>query len=362
MIHGHGGNTFELARRLGCAVSDIVDMSSNVNPLGPPPGLMDALLKNAHALLRLPEAGAESAVAAWARRCGLPPSRVVPGNGSTELIHLLPRALDIRRALIVGPTYADYADACRMAGTEVVFWTASARSGFAPDLDAIARSIGGADAVFLCNPNNPTGAMISAEALGDLCRTHGETLFVIDESYLPFAGDPSEIGIGNQELANVVVLSSMSKIFRLPGLRIGFATGADPLMARCRRLTLPWSQNALAQAAVVYLVDHQAEMDEFVQASRDYLDRQKAVLVEVIREIPALDVFPGRTAFILCRTPPERKAADLWEALSRQRMLIRDCANFHGLDERYFRISLKRASDNRRLSDALRRFFDPEAN
>jgi threonine-phosphate decarboxylase len=110
MINGHGGNVYQLARDLGCLPSDIIDMSSNVNPFGPPPGLMALLKENIHAITALPEVDAGSAVGAFSARYGLRPDQVVPGNGTTQLIHTLPLALETRHALIVAPTYSDYAD------------------------------------------------------------------------------------------------------------------------------------------------------------------------------------------------------------------------------------------------------------
>lgn len=357
MIQGHGGNTYQLAKKLGCPVTDIVDMSSNVNPLGPPPGLMAFLVENAERILSLPEAEAETAVNAFAHRNGLAPDQVVAGNGTTELIHLLPRALGIKNALIIGPTYADYADACRTAGICFDYWTALADQGFSPQMDAIDRSVRGHDAVFVCNPNNPTGALISREALSTLCRAYPETVFVVDESYLPFAADARSAGMAACGLANVVVLSSMSKIFRVPGLRIGFAAGPGELIGRCRRLTLPWSQNTLAQATTVYLMEHAEIMDDFIEESRVFINREREGLIQALNRIDAIEAFDSCTSFILCRIRRGPMAAELWDHLARKRILVRNCANFHGLGESYFRISLKLAEDNRRVDEALADIF-----
>ena len=357
MKQGHGGNTYRLAKRLGCPVADIVDMSSNVNPLGPPRGLVDFLAENTNLILSLPEVDAETAVCRFAEQNGLTPDQVVAGNGTTELIHLLPRALGIKNALIIGPTYADYADACRMAESRFDYWIASPEQDFAPQMAAIDQSIEGHDAVFICNPNNPTGRLVAREALNTLCLAHPRTIFIVDESYLSFAGDARSTGLATSGLANVVVLNSMSKIFRVPGLRMGFASGPADLMARCRRLILPWSQNALAQAAAAYIMGNTDAMTDFVEESRVFIRSERTALIRALNGFHAIHAFDSHTSFVLCRIGRGPSAAEVWEHLARQRILIRNCGNFNGLDETYFRISLKLAKDNRRVVEALADFL-----
>ena len=121
MINGHGGNIFDKAKELGCDPMDILDMSSNVNPLGPMPGLMNHLHEHLERIIALPEAGAGSIIQAFSSRHDIDPKKVLAGNGTTQLIYTLPVALKIRQALILGPTYSDYADACRMHGVDFRF-------------------------------------------------------------------------------------------------------------------------------------------------------------------------------------------------------------------------------------------------
>ena len=113
MIIGHGGNVYDLAQNLGCEISEIIDMSSNVNPWGTLPGIKSHLAQRLASIESLPEADAGTISGLFAEHQGVGPENVTPGNGSTQLLYALPRALDTRKALIVGPTYADYASACR---------------------------------------------------------------------------------------------------------------------------------------------------------------------------------------------------------------------------------------------------------
>lgn len=354
MIDGHGGNVWRLAAEMGCSPSEITDMSSNVNPLGPPDGLLDLLKEKIDAVLSLPEADAGSAVRAFAERHGLPPEQVIAGNGTTQLIHTIPLALQSRKALIVGPTYADYVDACRMHDIPFDFFMTTKGDAFQPALDRLTAAAWDADTVFICNPNNPTGVLIPAAKLTELCRAAPESCFIIDESYLPFARDGEAHSMMGRDLPNLMVLNSMSKIFRVPGLRIGFLTSAnDDLIRKMARYALPWSLNSLSQLAVRFLMSREAETDAFIEKTRRFLAAERRFFVRALEDIPEITAYPSQTSFVLIELSGDLTAELVCAALGRERILIRNCANFAGLSERFVRVSLKETAENRRVVGVL---------
>lgn len=357
MIDGHGGNIHQLAGELGCRPSDIIDMSSNVNPFGPPPGLSAHLREKIGTVTTLPEVDAGAAVRAFSARFGIRPDQVVPGNGTTQLIHTLPLALATRRALILAPTYADYADACRMHGIPFDYVTSGAFDQFQPDMAELSSAAAGADTVFICNPNNPTGRLIPGAELQELCAAHPDTRFVIDESYLPFVKGGEAHSLMRSGLSNVMVLHSMSKIFRIPGLRIGFMAAPDEIITKMKRYFLPWSLNSLAQEAVVYLMERRDLIDPFVDMSRRLLEEERQRMTDRLAAMPALEPFPSTTSFILARLMRGHTADGILAGLARERILIRNCSNFEGLSDKFIRISLKTPDINRMLTDALARLF-----
>jgi threonine-phosphate decarboxylase len=354
MIKGHGGNIYDLAHRLGCLRSEIIDMSSNVNPLGPPPGLMDFLTENIAAVMALPEADAEEAVRAFAKRYNVCHECVLAGNGTTEIIYTIPRALGTRQACILGPTYSDYADACLMHGVPHEYLIADEALEFQHDIDRVRKQIRGADTVFICNPNNPTGVPIPSDDLAFLCKTHPDIRFVIDESYLPFVGNGYAETMLNCGLPNVLVLNSMSKIFRIPGLRIGFLIASEPLIEKFRHYSLPWNVNSLAHAAVIYLMTQEDENDAFIAATRTFLETERNRFAEMLGTASGFRLFPSQTDFILIRLL-EKKADEVCAYLAQDKILIRNCANFTGLSDRFVRISLKTQEINDMLAEKMLR-------
>lgn len=352
MINGHGGNIFDKAKEWNCDPMDILDMSSNVNPLGPLPGLMTHLHEGLERIIALPEAGAGSIIRAFSGRHGIDPDRVLAGNGTTQLIYTLPVALKIRQALILGPTYSDYADACRMHGVDFRFALSGEKESFCHDPDAI--DVGSCDAVFICNPNNPTGTLIPSEAIESLCRRHPHIRFIIDESYLPFVPEGEAKSLIRSDLANIIILNSMSKIFRIPGLRIGFVAAHPDTAKKIRHFMQPWSVNTLAQAAVNYLMTRNRDVSELIEKTRAYLAEERQFVMTGLETAPGIRLFPSTTSFILAKL--DRLDA---EAVSRQllsyRILIRNCGNFQGLSGQFIRISLKTRDVNQLLTDRLRK-------
>ncbi len=357
MIRGHGGNVHETAREIGVDPDTITDMSSNINPLGPPPPLLAHLQRRIRRIDALPEADAAEAVAAVSRWVGVDPRRLIPGNGTTQFLYALPAAMSPRRAVVLGPTYADYADACRLFQVPVRFVPARAKDDFLPDPAELSNRLAAGDLVFICNPNNPTGVFINPETISSLCREHADVRFIVDESYLPFlpSGDRNSLAGAVDRLPNLAVLLSFSKIFRIPGLRIGFMAAGDQFVACFSRLERPWAMNALAQEAVGFLMAEAESTNAFIHRTRRYLvDERKRILGD-LSKMSGIRVLPSETPFHLVCLKAAITAEELGKTLVKKRILIRNCANFEGLTGQYFRFSLKSPDENDCLIHCLAR-------
>ena len=353
MITGHGGNIFAVAQRLGCGMKEILDMSSNMNPLGPMPELMLHIKNSMDTGTFLPEADAGSIVKLFARQYDISPDQVLAGNGTTQFIYMLPQALSPDRVVIMGPTYADYEDAAAMFGITILRVNASEENLFVPDLVELSDNLSDGDLVFICNVNNPTGTLISRVALEDICRKHPDTLFVIDESYLAFARNGDRFSMIPHIPDNCLVLHSMSKIHKIPGLRAGFLVARRKIADRVRKFHLPWSVNGPAQSAVAFLLTHPSKVKNFILESRDYVKRQMSLLQADLSANGLLKAFPSEGPFFLIKLPDHLNAHQVYEMLCSEKILIRNCANFFGLSDQFIRISLKSPIENRRVTNQL---------
>jgi threonine-phosphate decarboxylase len=342
----HGALNIGELSSLGMSLGDVLDFSANINPFGPSPAVSQAL--TGVPLDRYPDRECLELRVALAEHLGVSPDRVLPGNGASELIWLAALAF-VRpddRALVLGPTFAEYARAAAIMGARVTTWQAREEELFAMPAEEIAEclELWRPRLVFLCNPNNPTGAVLPADVIGAWARQHPGTLFVVDEAYLPFAnGVDSALAFAGGE--NVLVLRSMTKDFALAGLRLGYAVGAASLIEPLRRAQPPWSVNALAQAAGVAALRDLPHR----QGSLERLARARQELVAGLDRLGLVSV-PSATHFFLLRVGD---GASFRLALLRRRgVLVRDCASF-GLPA-FVRIAARQPEENERLLDAVR--------
>ena len=349
MLHGHGGAVYLLAQKYGLSPQEITDHSSNVSPLPPPAGLYDLLGKHLTQIEILPEVDSISLREVLAEQLGLEPEQILPSSGTTEWIFALPRLLRPQKVLILGPTYADYADAARVAGAQIDYFLTQAQELFAVDLEAFRREVSGHEMVFICNPNNPTGVYLPSEGLLSVIRRFPETVFVVDESYLDFVVDLSASLVTQRPFPeNLVVLRSFSKIYRIPGLRLGYAVAGPRLASLLWREYLPWSVNRLAQLAGPWLLQQKGH----VQKVQELVKKERASFFFRLESFSGVKVFPSEVHFFLLRF--SSPAQEIWEGLlKRYKILTRLAENFTGLDTHYLRVALRNPEENDRLLAAL---------
>ncbi len=359
MITGHGGNKRKLAEKIGCDVEDIIDMSSNLNPLGPPETIEPFICNNVMKIRSLPEPDAAPMKNGFARFYGIDENRVVAGNGTTWFIYTLPLALCSKKVLIAGPTYSDYKDACLMFHIEFEHCLATESNAFLPDVEELSRMAAGADTVFICNPDNPTGTLILKDKIEYLLKKHKTTLFIIDESYLPFVENAEDISLVSETgYENLIVLSSMSKIYRIPGLRTGFLSAGPKIVEKMMLYYQPWSVNALAQAVIEHVFNHPEEIEPFFKKTRAYVKEQRQRFVKSLERLKGIQVFDSSTCFILARLKEGLTSGEFCKKIGQHRILIRDCSNFFGLSNQYVRFSLKKQITNDRLSALIRQVLE----
>lgn len=323
-----------------------IDFSSSIGPLRMPPRVRSAIKSSVRLAEDYPDPSASKLVSALAARDGLPRSSIVPGNGAVEMIHCVARALlSGRRVLVQAPTFSEYASAARLSGCRVESLT-----GAKLDVDEFAAKLPRGGCAFLCNPNNPTGAMLTSRQVSRVAREaeSRSCILVVDECFIEMSDAPSESVIGTAaKRPNIIVIRSMTKAFGLAGLRLGYAA-APRRMARMLEAARPtWSVNALAQAAGTLA----AADEKHLERSRAVIAKERAYIEDGIRDMPGLEVYPSSANFMLLRA--RRGSRALQSALLARRILVRDCSDFEGLDGHHVRVSVRARPDNEKLLAAL---------
>ena len=245
-VFDHGGHLTRLATMAGRAAEEIVDFSANINPLGLPDWFRSLVSSTLESVVHYPDPDCSKIVQAVSTRYGADPEEVLVGNGSTEILHLIPRVASARRAVIAVPTYADYAKASQLAGFEIDNVILKESEGFALDPSHLASRLKGGGVVYVGRPNNPTGLVCDAATLRRIAVEHPETLFVVDEAFGDFVTGFESMT--SERPDNVIVLLSLTKIFAIPGLRLGCAIADSSIAESIRRIQPTWSVNCIAQA------------------------------------------------------------------------------------------------------------------
>ncbi|MEW6356535.1 MAG: cobyric acid synthase [Planctomycetota bacterium] len=346
----HGGNLKEVARAAGRPAEEILDFSANVNPLGPPDWLRPLVGATLSSIVHYPDPDCSDVVKAAAQRYGVAEDEILVGNGTTEILHLLPRALRAVRALIPVPAYVDYAAAAELSGLTVEKMPLREEEGFALDLRNLEARLSGDEMVFLGQPNNPTGLLFEADALRALASKHPSSTFLIDEAFGDFVEGMDSLT--QRRPANVVVLLSLTKIYAIPGLRLGCVVADRDLTRRLRDIQPPWSVNTIAQAVGVKAL-HDAD---YLERTRAFVGRRRQELSSELQSLPGLTVYPGKANFVFVRI--DRKdinAPRLAARLLGDGIAIRVCDNYDGLDTRFFRVAVRTEDENARLCESLRR-------
>jgi threonine-phosphate decarboxylase len=342
----HGGKVQDAAESLGV---EPLDFSANINPLGMPP-LKELFLEELEHIGHYPDNSYRNFRRAAAKFVNVDMESIVPGNGSSELIRLFAECCieDGDTALVPTPSFGEYTNQSLLAGATVK------RVNIGKDgLPLLAEGdIAAAKMLFLCNPNNPTGRLLSADLvidLADRCEEE-ETFLLVDEAFIELSEPEESVACIAPHREFLFVMRSLTKSFGVPGLRLGFGVTNETLAGILNRARIPWSIGSLAAAAATYLLG----CEEHLERSRRVI-KDELVWLESALQGLGLRPLPSRVNFILVNIEPSGLASDvLAERTMREGLLVRDCQSFD-LGKSYIRVAVRSRCENERLIAALER-------
>jgi threonine-phosphate decarboxylase len=257
MTAQHGGDVTGIARAFGRAAETLLDFSANVNPFGPPPGVVDVLRRaatNPRILTAYPDPHARALTAFLAEREQIGAERIIVGNGGAAILDAAVRALRVRRCVLPVPAFSEYARALSAASVAVTPFPLRPESGFALDPERLVRCVrsAGAELCIFANPHNPSGALLERDRMLALVRALAAAgcTSIVDEAFIDYVPDASiarELGADEP----VVVLRSLTKFYAIPGLRVGYAFASRALAAPIRSAFPSWPVGTLEQEAAV---------------------------------------------------------------------------------------------------------------
>ncbi len=352
---GHGGDVWSAARGLGVPVSEILDLSASLNPLGQPPGLAEVISQALPLVCHYPDRSTLELRQALATFLGVTPANILPGNGSTALIRVVARAMDLRSIVVLAPVFGEFARSLAITGRPFSYLILKEKNGFAPtqrDLDQLWDQ--DPSCIILSNPVTPAGGLVDPEVLKSLLvQAHRRrTWVVLDEAFIDFAPEAARNFSPPlvERYPRLVVLRSITKFYCLAGLRLGYALGNSDTMANLAPLAQAWSVNTLAQKAGVHCLG----LDEYAAQTRRAVDEWRQRQAEALTGL-GLKVYPSQVNYLLCRLPEDGPTAELVaQATAGKGVLVRACGNFVGCSPYHLRTAVCTPEDQARLLEALK--------
>ncbi len=363
----HGGQVYLLAKQLGRPVETLVDFSASMNPLGTPVSVLQAMHTAIDGCQHYPDSDSEDLRACLSQEHGIAQESILVGNGSAEIIRALPRALDLRHGLIVGPTFSEFERSLRLAGVTTSAVDAVSAQRYAPPLEALldvlkkwkrSRSLNSAVshyAVFVCNPNSPTGRHILRRDFRHLMSEVNRIgcWLIVDEAFIDWCPSHSLM----RDLAvypRLVILRSFTKFFAIPGIRLGYVVGEPSAIQSIRSHLPPWSVNHVAQAAGLAALNDK----RFRQRSLGFMQEERTHFLKELRSLPGLRVIPSQVNFFMVEVSSQVVADTVVSRLQAQGLLVRDCQTFPGMMQPALRFAVRLRRDNHALAKALNQILD----
>lgn len=350
MIHGADILSYKTDREL-------IDFSSNINPLGYPDGLKDFIFSEFDNVKSYPDIQYRKLKESISKYLNAESKYIVPGNGAMEIIDGV--LSKFTRCIIPYPSFIEYELRAKENNCEIAFLEPNADLSLNMDkLTAVIEDVNNesGNCLIIGNPNNPTGYVLSLEIIKkiySLCLENGVTL-ILDEAFFEFANpDYDTIEYAKEmNFKNIIIVRAATKFFGLPGIRLGYGIMSEDNIKYLEHSLSPWSVNSFAESAGRYIFSDV----EYIQNSLEYINRERKFLYDEINKLGQFLIFKSKSNYMLLKMN-KNVVDELFDYLLKCGILIRLCSTFRGLDDSYIRIAVRSHEDNSYLIKKLKEFY-----
>ncbi|WP_202080362.1 threonine-phosphate decarboxylase CobD [Caldalkalibacillus salinus] len=364
----HGGQPAQIQALFPDKQTDVhIDFSANINPLGPPPGTKEVYEQAFEKVVTYPDPNYDKAIEAVAADAGVDASHVCLTNGGAEAIFNVLAMFKGKKATIIQPTFSEYERACQAYQLTYTYSFLDSHAHFSFPLEEVVSQLQEVDVVLVCRPNNPTGTLIPQHQMDTLIQAASktQTTIVVDEAFIDFLPKEEALTAWLKRHSHLILLRSMTKIFSVPGLRMGYILGSPEIIQSIKSQQIPWTVNAIAAELIPFLL----QQHTFIARTRQWLAEERAYLQTKLEAL-AFDVTPFHPNFFLLRESQAYQEIspslahrnehhlmmDLFESLLSQGILARHTHYFPGIKGRALRFAVSERSNNVALIHALEKW------
>lgn len=342
MEYVHGGDIY--------TYGDVLDFSVNVNPYGPSEEVLEAAKRSMDEVSLYPDSQCRRLRKRLAEKKSLPEEYFLFGNGAAELFFSVVLAEKPKKALLPIPAFAEYEQALRTVGCEIIYHELKRENNFALTESFLEELTEDIDLVFLCSPSNPSGQVIEPKLMEQILTRCEEKKIrlVLDECFIEFLEEEQKYTMVKKvtDHPSLFLVQAFTKMYGIPGLRLGYAMTSDArLRESMQQIRQPWSVSVPAQAAGIEALTEREE--QRVQKIRNKIAEEKMRMEKKMREF-GIRFIPTKANFFLLYSE-----SALFERLLEQGILIRNCENYRGLKKGWYRIAVRTKEENDVLLRAL---------
>ncbi|WP_078428542.1 threonine-phosphate decarboxylase CobD [Alkalihalobacterium alkalinitrilicum] len=354
-LPSHGANPHYFVQAMGLQLPEhAIDFSENVNPLGVPRVVRDRWNQYIEAITTYPDPHASQLREKLANDLNVSIDQLIVGNGAAELILLIANYFRKKRVLIVEPTFSEYRDACLTYDCEIIRYQLLQESSWDIQVESLLEAINGVDILFLCHPNNPTGTTIERSTLIQVFSRAREknVTVIIDEAFYDFCTENVSVIPYIEEFHNLVVLRSLTKMYAIPSLRLGYVVARKEFVSELKKFQQPWSVNGMAQQVGLDCISD----EEHAIDTKTFIREERKRMFKLLSDI-GYEVSPSVVNFYLLK--PKGTNEDLTPLITfliRNGVIPRHTYNFLGLEGKYIRLAIKTRQDNDLLLSVLERW------
>ena len=344
----HGGQAW----RLG----GVEDYSHNLNPFGPPEDIEDIIRSSVGGIDHYPDDGCAELKETISKRFSVPVEDIIIGSGSSDIIRMFPNTFIDKgeKAVISVPSFAEYAQQCRVAGCDVIWNALPQEEGFRIDYDSLKKRCMGAKAVYICNPNNPTGMIERRKdilSFADFCASEDILLF-LDETLLELVPGHRDITCSGyvDRYPNLVVACSLTKSFAIPGIRIGFGFSNHELIEEMDKVRMTWNVGTMEQNVANVLIrdrmDHVEKAAELMASESGWMHSQLERIGFPVVDSDSYFYFNPVSTL-------KMDGKEFVRRMLKNDIMVRDCASFGPQFTSYVRFCVKDRERNERFISAV---------
>lgn len=349
-MQNHGADIYTASIESGINKIDIIDFSSNINPLGIPQNVEVSAINSIKYSNIYPDINSRELIKSISIYENVPEDWIFVSNGAAEAIYRIAIYLKPENGLVTAPTFSEYEQSLKVVGTNISYFNLYEDNEFKITENILKNISQETNIVFICNPNNPTGQITEKDALEKIiykCNEVGAVV-VIDECFMSFVENNDKYTVIEllKKYSNLIILKAFTKIFAIPGIRLGYCMSSnDEIIKKLKLSGPPWNVSTIAQAAGITAVKEK----EYLDKSVSYIKEQRNYLIDEMKKLN-IKTYESYANYIFFKI----SGIDLKKEMLKKGILIRSCSNYVNLTDEYYRIAVKSEDENKLFISKLR--------